>query len=111
MIKVLLWLEGDGLVILSDMQFDEGVSSSQTLYQEIKSLYDAEGVKLPKIVWWNLAADENVIQNNKDDKGVIMVGGKSFQTLKAIMTGQDITPYANMIKVLDSLEDIITKID
>lgn len=40
-----------------------------------------------------------------------MVGGKSFQTLKAVMTGQDITPYTNMIKVLDSLEDIITKID
>lgn len=101
----------DGLIILSDMQFDEGVSSSQTLYQEIKSLYDAEGVKLPKIVWWNLAADENVIQNNKDEKGVIMVGGKSFQTLKAVMTGQDITPYTNMIKVLDSLEDIVTKVD
>lgn len=64
-----------GLVILSDMQFDEGVSSSHTLYQEIKSLYHTEGVKLPKIIWWNLYSSDDVIQNNKDDEDVIMVAG------------------------------------
>ena len=100
-----------GLVILSDMQFDEGVSSSHTLYQEIKSLYHTEGFKLPKIIWWNLYSSDDVIQNNKDDEGVIMVAGKSFQTLKAIMSGEDVSPYANMIKVLDKLEDIITKVN
>ena len=58
-----------------------------------------------------LMRTDDVIQNNKDDEGVIMVAGKSFQTLKAIMSGEDVSPYANMIKVLDKLEDIITEIN
>jgi len=89
------------LYIVSDMQFDAAVgrytwgqkadsNSNKGLMQSIKAKYDAAGVRMPQLVFWNVrVSSANNVPMTVDDAGWLMVSGYSPSILKYIMALPD----------------------
>jgi hypothetical protein len=91
----------DTLLILSDMQFDRCIRFDDSAIEMIKRKYENAGYNIPKIVFWNLNASDNVpVKCN--EKGVALVSGFSPAILATILgaDANDFTPEAMMLKVV-----------
>lgn len=76
----------DTLLILSDMQFDACVEHDDTAFKMIRRKYEEAGYNLPRVVFWNLNAHDNVpVKFNK--KGTALVSGFSPAILKSLLGG------------------------
>jgi hypothetical protein len=93
------------ILILSDMEFNEGIESNwdSTAQEMIESMYFGAGYTLPKIVYWNIQSRND---NNKpvsfDKNGVCLVSGFSPSLLTNLLAGKDMTPYNMMMSVINS---------
>lgn len=89
------------LLILSDMQFNNCVSFDDTAMQMIARKYAEAGYDLPKIVFWNLNAADNV-PAKFDASGVALVSGFSPTIMAAVLGGdtEKFTPEAIMMKTI-----------
>jgi len=89
------------LLILSDMQFDQCASFDDSAMQMIARKYEAAGYEMPKIVFWNLNARDNV-PVKYDERGVALVSGFSPAIMKAVLSGDtdQFTPEAIMMKAV-----------
>lgn len=93
------------LIIISDMEFDEGVYSKQgTNFDGWKKIFEEKGYKLPKIIFWNVAGNTMGVPATKFDNDVAMVSGFSTAILEKILTLESYTPMDIM---LDTLEKYI----
>ena len=89
------------LIIISDMEFDEGVNSKNgTNFEGWKKSFEEEGYKLPKIIFWNVAANTMGVPVTKYDNDVIMVSGFSTAILENIITLENYTPIDIMLDTL-----------
>lgn len=89
------------LLIMSDMQFDRCVHFDDTAMGMIERKYENAGFKMPKVVFWNLNAHDNVpVKEGK--AGVALVSGFSPAILKGILSGdlEDMTPRSIMLKTI-----------
>ena len=91
----------DMLVILSDMQFNQCISFDDSAYQMIERKYRDAGYEMPKIVFWNLNASDNV-PVKYDKSGVALVSGFSPAIMVSILGGdaEKFTPEAVMMKAI-----------
>lgn len=91
------------LVIFSDMQFDACVKHDDSAFQMISRKYEAAGYELPKVVFWNLNASDNV-PVKFDQQGTALVSGFSPAIATAILSGDNdgFTPEAIMLKAVMS---------
>lgn len=91
----------DMLLILSDMQFDQCARFDDSAMQMIARKFEAAGYEMPKIVFWNLNAHDNV-PVKYDTRGVAMVSGFSPAIMKAVLSGDtdQFTPEAIMMKAV-----------
>ena len=89
------------LLILSDMQFDQCARFDDTAMKAIKRKFEAAGYEVPKIVFWNLNAHENV-PVKYDARGVALVSGFSPAIMVAVLGGdtEQFTPEAIMLKAV-----------
>jgi len=89
------------LLILSDMQFDQCARFDDSAMQMIARKFEAAGYTLPKIVFWNLNAADNV-PVKYDTRGVALVSGFSPAIMKAVLSGDtdQFTPEAMMLKTV-----------
>lgn len=92
------------IMVLSDMQFDEGTGNSwnDTAQAMIEKKYREAGYNIPKVVYWNLRSVESdsPVQFNKQN--VALVSGFSPSLLTNILSGGAITPYSMMMDVIGS---------
>jgi len=73
------------VIIFSDMQFDSCVRFDDSAIEMIKRKYADSGYEMPKVVFWNLRATDNVpVKFNEN--GVALVSGFSPSILKAIVS-------------------------
>ena len=73
------------VIIFSDMQFDSCVRFDDSAIEMIKRKYANAGYEMPKVVFWNLRATDNVpVKFNEN--GVALVSGFSPSILKAIVS-------------------------
>ena len=89
------------LVIFSDMQFDQGVKHDDSAIEMIARKYEAAGYTIPKVVFWNLNAHDNV-PVKFDKSGTALVSGFS-PAIAASILGADpdaFTPEAMMLKAV-----------
>lgn len=89
------------LVIFSDMQFDQGVQHDDSAIEMIARKYEAAGYTIPKVVFWNLNAYDNV-PVKFDKSGAALVSGFS-PAIAASILGADpdaFTPEAMMLKAV-----------
>jgi hypothetical protein len=91
----------DMLLILSDMQFDQCARFDDSAMQMIARKFEAVGYELPKIVFWNLNAKDNV-PVKYDARGVALVSGFSPAIMTAVLGGdaEKFTPEAMMLKAV-----------
>ncbi len=93
------------LIIFSDMQFDIA-SNNRTAQGTAKKLYEKAGYELPKIIYWNLNAFDNV-PVKFDTNGTALVSGYSPSILKAVLSNKfedacPMTPKDVMIEALNN---------
>lgn len=70
-------LEGkapDYLLILSDMEFDEGSTPGKTTLDEVKEKFEKAGINFPKIVWWNLNNRRSIFPEIKKEDNLFISG-------------------------------------
>lgn len=89
------------LLILSDMQFDQCARFDDSAMKMIARKYEAAGYEMPKIVFWNLNAADNV-PVKYDTRGVALVSGFSPAIMTAVLGGdaEKFTPEAMMLKAV-----------
>lgn len=90
------------LIIISDMEFDSCVgNSNETVFENAKRRYEAHGYKLPKVVFWNVAARNRQVPVNMNEQGVTLVSGVTPR-LFSMVAGGAATPMQLMRDVLMS---------
>jgi hypothetical protein len=87
------------LLIISDMQFNEGVSGLSSL-DEIKQMYAKAGYTVPNVVYWNVNGASNV-PVKVNDYGCALVSGYSPSLLKSLFA-EELTPSGVM---MDAIKD------
>lgn len=95
--KVMKLLQGlnkfpEYLIILSDMEFDEGSNQSK---EETMKLFKEMGAET-KIIWWNFN-DRNKTVPEFDEYGNIYLSGYNLQILKLLENGFDMTTYIDKL--------------
>jgi len=88
------------LLIVSDMQFSQGCSSTNEPVETALKDWDDVGFKRPRIVYWNTdgyAGSPDTVRG----KDVAMVSGFSTGILKAVLGGEDFSPKAVMLRALE----------
>lgn len=80
------------LIVLSDMEFDEGSYQSK---KETMKIFKEHGANT-KIVWWNLN-DRNKTVPEFDEYGNIYLSGYNIQILKLLENKFDMTTYIDKI--------------
>jgi hypothetical protein len=89
------------ILIISDMEFDEGASWESPLFKEIERQYIEHGYKLPKIIFWNVNGRTNTIPMKENENGFALVSGFSLNVFKLITSGK-LDPMEALIDVLMS---------
>lgn len=82
------------LIVISDMEFDDGSNQSKEETMRIFKEYGAD----TKIIWWNLN-DRNKTTPEVDEYGNFYIGGYNLQVLNLIKSGM------NMDKFIDEILD------
>ena len=89
------------LLILSDMQFDQGgVEDRNTPVNACLAKWKAAGYDIPKVIYWNLAGNNNQPATCAD-KNVALVSGFSPSVLKAVLGGTDFSPMSILEKAIE----------
>lgn len=87
------------LMILSDMQFNQASRTAETSLENARRLFADHGYDLPKIVYWNLNAKDNVpVRFN--EIGTALVSGFSPSIMKAVLGGKSFTPEGIMLEAV-----------
>ena len=91
------------LLIMSDMQFDQCARFDDSAMEMIRRKFEVAGYELPKIVFWNINAKDNV-PVKYDTRGVALVSGFSPAIMKAVLSADtdQFTPEAIMWKAIGS---------
>lgn len=85
----------------TDMQFDSAAGNKKTPFQEIKSMYEKVGYKMPALVFWNLSGSgKGGIPVTIDENNVALVSGFSPQLLKLFIEGETFNPETIVEKAL-----------
>ena len=89
------------LLIMSDMQFDQCAKFDDSAMKMIGRKFEDAGYELPKIVFWNINAADNV-PVKYDTRGVALVSGFSPAIMKAVLSADtdQFTPEAIMWKAI-----------
>ena len=93
----------DTLLILSDMQFDQGVDGKdESAIQMIERKYRDAGYNMPNVVFWNLNASYGNTPVKFDKSGTALVSGFSPAVAKSVVSGNmdDLTPEAAMLRTV-----------
>jgi len=93
------------LVIISDMEFDQGCSYPNSTYHDrFEKMYADAGYTLPTIIYWNVDSRHDTFHVASDKKGVMLASGQSASTFKTIMNNIGKTPYQAVLDVLNGEE-------
>ena len=81
------------LVVISDMEINCGSYwrndiERKTEMELIRQQWENAGVKMPKLVYWNVSARQNVILDDADNKDVTFISGCSPVIFTALMEGK-----------------------
>ena len=90
------------ILIVSDMEFDCATDNTLTQRQNIANQYATAGYTMPETVWWNVLSRPSNVPVTSHETGAALISGYSPSILEAVLSGESMTPYLVMRKVLDS---------
>lgn len=89
------------LVIISDMEFDACAdNASDTVFEQMRHLFEKEGYTLPELVFWNVDSKQSNIPVRYNDQGVALVSGLTPNLFTQIANNIIGTPEQFMMDVL-----------
>ena len=96
------------IVVISDMEFDrargywgyDSEANTVTLFENIKKKWDAEGIKMPHLIFWNVDARQNNIPIIDESHPISYVSGFSPSIFQTIISGK--SGVELMLEVLNS---------
>lgn len=89
------------ILIASDMEFDYACGRPDArLFDVIRSRYETNGYKLPRLVFWNLCSRSETIPVTENELGVALVSGFSHNLAKMVMSGS-LSPEAILLETLN----------
>ena len=90
------------IYVISDMQFNSAAGSSMTNFDYVKDSYKKAGYEVPHIIFWNVNGNSrDYVSNDAHEQGVAMISGFSPSILKAVLNGDDFSPFSIMKKAID----------
>lgn len=84
------------LLIVSDMEFDSCCRDNESTYDKYKRIFEENGLKIPKIIFWNVDSEVNIPTMN--EQGVLLISGYSTNILKFF--DEAYTPLDLMLDIL-----------
>lgn len=95
------------LVIITDMQFDQGSTVTSNwnrsdLSTRMAAKFAQAGYIMPNIVYWNVSSPRPSFQATSEYRGVQMVSGSSAAIFKSVMDNIGKDPYEAMVYTLNS---------
>lgn len=84
----------DTILIISDMQFDQGTRDYST-HEDIREMYASSGYRMPWVIYWNVGGYNTLPVTN--DNGVLLYSGPSARNLDMIIQS------ASMIDMVETL--------
>ena len=103
--------ELDRIIIISDMEFDEGVDVKKTTFEYFKEIFEKTGYKFPEVVFWNVRT-RSVHFPVLNSMGVKLVSGASPKIIEMVTNGDFSDTYQFMVKCLEKyscFDEIIIK--
>jgi hypothetical protein len=95
------------LLIISDMQFNQGTkSASESVIETCLKAWEAEGYSRPRIVYWNTAGYGGS-PATKVHNDVALVSGFSPSILGSVLGGTDFTPMAVLDRAIEKYEVVV----
>lgn len=89
------------LIIISDMEFDCCVeNASVTNFEYAKAKYEKYGLRLPDVVFWNVASRNRQQPVKKNEQGVCLISGVTPRIFSMVI-GENLSPYTFMMEVLN----------
>lgn len=96
------------LIIISDMEFDQGVYSRQgTNFLGWKNAFEDKGYELPKVIFWNVAGNTMGVPTTKFENNVVMISGFSTAILENLLTLEQYKPCTVMLNTLEKYIKIL----
>ena len=96
------------LIIISDMEFDQGVYSKQgTNFEGWKKAFEGKGYKLPTIIFWNVAGNTMGVPTTKFENDVAMVSGFATTILEHLLKLEEYNPSIVMLETLEKYVNIL----
>lgn len=98
------------VLILSDMEFDDCAVSntdkwpnpiSNRLFKEIGARYEANGYKLPRLIFWNICSRTLTVPLTTNKLGVALVSGFSPTVLGMVLSGE-LDPYKCLVDQINT---------
>ena len=86
------------LIVISDMEINRGSywtsdEERTTEMQKIRNQWENAGAKMPRLIYWNVDARNNIILDDASNSDITFVSGCSpiiFQSILTGKTGKDI---------------------
>ena len=89
--------------IVSDMEFNAiTCSSSRSNFEYARSLFESNGYKMPRVVFWNVNSRSEQQPATRDDNGVVLVSGGSARLFSQVVRGNVSNPYSFMMETLSN---------
>ena len=99
------------LIIISDMEFNQGVYSKEgTNFNGWKKYFEENGYELPKVIFWNVSANTMGVPVTKFDSDVAMVSGFSTSVLENLLTLDKLTPMKFMLQTLEKYINLLGEV-
>lgn len=90
------------LLIMSDMEFNQASRISDNAISMIERKYSDSGYAMPKIVFWNLVSRHDNVPVRATENGTALISGFSPSILKAVLSGDSMSPMSIMLKAIDT---------
>ena len=89
------------ILIISDMEFNEGVKYDLNASKLIEQYYKDAGYEMPKVVFWNVnARNRQNFPATSKQQNIALISGFSPSIMTSVLAGKDFTPEGIMLETV-----------
>lgn len=90
------------ILIITDCEFDGYTFNlDKSLFDEIKLNFSEHGLKVPKLVFWNVNSRTNVVPTNTNELGLTLISGFNKNSISMILSDR-LNPLDALLDILDN---------
>ena len=90
------------ILIMSDMEFNQASTHSESAIQMIRRMYDESGYSLPQVIFWNIQSRNKNFPVRHNESGTALISGLSPSIVKSVLGGKEMTPVSIMNETINS---------